>query len=244
MDTNSPTILKPNSRLQRAAQVGRRSRETVLAALLPVVFALGLGLGWLLWGADSPSAPQQANDPAAPAPVRRVEVSIEDSPALGPANAPVTIVEFSDYECPYCARWHQQVYKRLMKEYEGKIRFVYRDFPLDNIHPNAAPAAIAAHCAGEQDAYFSFHDALLSYQYGLGREAYLSYATELGLDAKAFQTCLDEKRYADKVEADMRYGYSIGVSSTPTFFVNGIAIVGAQPYEVFQQLIEKELAGQ
>ncbi len=244
MDTNSPSLIKPNSRLQRAAQAGRRSRETVLAALLPVVFALGLGLGWLLWGADSPSAPQQANDPAAPAPVRRIEVSIEDSPALGPADAPVTIVEFSDYECPFCARWHQQVYKRLMKEYEGKIRFVYRDFPLTNIHPNATPAAIAARCAGEQDAYFSFHDALLSYQYGLGQDAYLSYATELGLDVKAFQTCLDEKRYADKVEADMRYGYSIGVSSTPTFFVNGIAIVGAQPYEVFQQLIEKELAGQ
>ncbi len=242
MDTNSSSLPKSHSRLQRAAQAGRRSRETVLAALLPVVFALGLGLGWLLWGADSPSAPQQANEPAAPA--RRIAVEAGDSPTLGPADAPVTIIEFSDYECPYCARWYQQVYKRLMKEYEGKIRFVYRDFPLDNIHPNAAPAAIAAHCAGEQDSYFAFHDALFSYQYGLGWDAYLSYATELGLDVKAFQTCLDEKRYADKVEADMRYGYSLGVSSTPTFFVNGIAIVGAQPYEVFQQLIEKELAGQ
>ncbi len=207
------------------------------------MFALGLGLGWLLWGAGAPSEPQQANEPATPAPLRRIEVSVGESPALGPADAPITIVEFSDYECSFCARWHQQVYKRLLQEYEGKIRFVYRDFPLDSIHPNATPAAMAAHCAGEQEAYFLFHDAVFSYQYGFGRDAYISYATELGLDVNAFQTCLDEKRYASKVEEDLRYGYSIGVSSTPTFFVNGIAIVGAQPYEVFQQVIEKELAG-
>lgn len=241
METTTPP---KQTRLARALQARRQSRETVLAALIPVVFLLGLGLGWLLWGADSPSAPQQANEPAAPAPVRRITVEVGDSPALGPANAPVTIVEFSDYECSFCARWHQQVYQRLMKEYEGKIRFVYRDFPLESIHPNATPAAIAAHCAGEQGAYFQFHDALFSYQYGLGREAYLTYAAELGLDTKAFQTCLDEKRYAEKVESDLRYGLSIGVSSTPTFFVNGIAIVGAQPFEVFQQIIEKELSGQ
>lgn len=244
MDTSSPvsTPSKKHSRLKSAALAGQRSREIILAVLLPVAFVLGLGLGWLLWGADSPSAPHQADEPSAP--VRRVTVEIGDSPALGPADAPITIIEFSDYECPFCVRWHKQVYQRLMKEYEGKIRFVYRDFPLNSIHPNAAPAAIAAHCAGEQDAYFRFHDALFSSEYGLGREAYLSYAAELGLDIKAFQTCLDEERYADKVEADVRYGYSIGVSSTPTFFVNGIAIVGAQPYEIFQQLIEKELAGQ
>lgn len=243
MDTNFPSPVKPTSRLQRAAQAGRRNRETVLAVLLPVLFALGLGLGWLLWGADSPSN-EQANQPAPTAPVRRVEVEVGDSPTLGQANAPVTIIEFSDYECPYCARWHQQVYKRLMKEYEGKIRFVYRDFPLDNIHPNARPAAMSAHCAGAQDAYFTFHDALFSYQYGLGREAYLKYAAELGLDVQAFEACLNEQPFADKVEANLRYGLSIGVSSTPTFFINGIAVVGAQPYEVFQQLIEKELAGQ
>lgn len=243
MDTSTPPHLSPKqTRLARAALFGQKSRETVLAGFLPVVFLLGLGLGWLLWGADSPTAAQQGNEPAAP--VRRIEVATEDSPTLGPADAPVTIVEFSDYECPYCARWHQQVYKRLMQEYEGKIRFVYRDFPLTSIHANATPAAIAAHCAGEQGAYFPFHDALFSYQYELGREAYLTYANALGLDAQSFETCLEEQRFADKVEADLRYGLSIGVSSTPTFFVNGIAIVGAQPYEVFQQVIEKELAGQ
>lgn len=244
MDTSTLPDLSPKqTRLARAALFRRKSRETVLAGFLPVVFLLGLGLGWLLWGADSPSN-EQANQPAATAPVRRIAVEVGDSPALGPADAPITIVEFSDYECPFCARWHQQVYKRLMQEYEGKIRFVYRDFPLTSIHANATPAAIAAHCAGEQGAYFPFHDALFSYQYELGREAYLTYAAELGLDSQSFTACLEENRHADKVQASLDYGLSVGVSSTPTFFVNGIAIVGAQPYEVFQQVIEQELAGQ
>ncbi len=108
-----------------------------------------------------------------------------------------------------------------MKEYEGKIRFVYRDFPLENIHPNAVPAAIAAHCAGEQEAYFPFHDALFSGELGLNREAYLTYAERLGLDVTAFQTCLDEARYAEKVQDNLNYGLSLEVNSTPTFFVNG-----------------------
>jgi protein-disulfide isomerase len=234
--SNSPS---KQTRLARAAQTRQKSREIVLMALLPVVFLLGLGLGWALWGTGSPEAAPQAN---AQSPQRRIDVTVAGSPALGPSDAPVTIVEFSDYQCPYCVRWYNQVYKRLVQEYEGKIRFVYRDFPLEGIHPDATPAAIAAHCAGEQDAYFLFHDALFSNKYGLGTDAYLLYATELELDLTSFQTCLAEKRYADQVEKDIRYGYSIGVSSTPTFFVNGIAIVGAQPYEVFQQLIEQELA--
>jgi protein-disulfide isomerase len=130
-----------------------------------------------------------------------------------------------------------------MKEYEGKIRFVYRDFPLTSIHPDAAPAANAANCAGEQNAYYAFHDALFSDKYGLGEAAYIQYATDLELDVDTFKTCLNEGRYASEVEADMQYGFSVGVSSTPTFYINGLAVVGAQPYEVFQQIIEKELAG-
>lgn len=225
-------------------QSQQRSRETIFLSLLPVVFLLGLGLGWVLWGSDSGADARQVNQPAPTTAPRRFPVEAGDNPALGPADAPITLIEFSDYECPFCARWHQQVYQRLMKEYEGKIRFVYRDFPLENIHPNAVPAAIAAHCAGEQGAYFPFHDALFSYELGLNREAYLTYAERLGLDVTAFQTCLDEARYAEKVRDNLNYGLSLGVSSTPTFFVNGLIIIGAQPFEVFKQVIDKELAGQ
>jgi len=212
----------------------------VFMLLLPVVFSLGLGLGWLLWGAGSSETVQQANDPG---PAKRFDVALDDDYVLGPADAPITIIEFSDYQCPYCVRWYEQVYQLLMQEYAGKIRFVYRDFPLISLHPDAAPAANAANCAGEQNAYYQFHDALFSNQLGLVRHAYIQYATSLGLDVDAFQTCLDEERYAGEVEADMRYGYSIGVSSTPTFYINGLAVVGAQPYEIFQQIIEQELAG-
>lgn len=231
------------TRLERMREHRQRSRETIFLSLFPVVFLLGLGLGWILWGGNADSAPQQANQ-APTSPPRRFEVEAGDNPALGPADAPITIIEFSDYECPFCARWHQQVYSRLMKEYEGQIRFVYRDFPLENIHPNAVSAAIAAHCAGEQGAYFPFHDALFSYEYGLNREAYLTYAKRLELDLRAFEVCLDEARYADKVQANLEYGLSVGVSSTPTFFVNGIIIIGAQSFDVFQQVIERELSGQ
>jgi protein-disulfide isomerase len=228
----------PTTRLERAFQRQKKNRETLLMALLPVVFLLGLGLGWIIWGTGSKTA-LQAN---APAPSKRYEVSIDGNPTLGPADAPVTLVEFSDYECPFCIRWYQQVYLRLMKEYEGKIRFVYRDFPLTSIHPDAAPAALAANCAGEQQAYYRYHDALFSDKYNLGQEAYIQYAADLELNIDAFKTCLNENRYASEVESDMRYGYTIGVTSTPTFYINGIPVVGAQPYEVFQQIIDQELA--
>lgn len=243
MPDNSSSPSK-STRLERMRQSQQRSRETIFLSLLPVVFLLGLGLGWVLWGSDSGTDARQANQPAPTNTPRRFPVEAGESPALGPADAPVTLIEFSDYECPFCARWHKQVYQRLMQEYEGKIRFVYRDFPLENIHPNAVPAAIAAHCAGEQGAYFPFHDALFSYELGLNREAYVTYAQRLSLDVTAFQTCLDEARYAEKVQENLNYGLSLGVNSTPTFFVNGLIIIGAQPFEVFKQVIDKELAGQ
>jgi protein-disulfide isomerase len=218
---------------------------------VPLAFAIGLGAGYLLWGlpakaeAQAASAAQdQSAAQDAPRQVTRYDVPVDDDPALGPESAPITIIEFSDYECPYCRSWQAEVLPRLRETYPDQIRLVYRDFPLTSIHPNAAPAAAAANCANEQDAYWEFHDKLFSMELGLSESAYQQYASDLGLDSESFSECLKSDRYVDEVEADYQYAAELGVRSTPTFFINGIALVGAQPFELFQELIEKELAGE
>jgi protein-disulfide isomerase len=131
-----------------------------------------------------------------------------------------------------------------MTDYKGKIRFIYRDFPLYSIHPQAQSAAEAADCAGEQGKYWQYHNALFSEKYSLGSDAYTRYAAEEGLNPEQFAQCMSDRRFKSEVDADFKYATTIGVSSTPTFFVNGLAVVGAQPYEVFKELIDKELAGE
>ena len=185
--------------------------------------------------ADTSSASQQ---------VVRYDVPVDDDPILGAEDAPITIVEFSDYECPYCRQWHSEVYSQLIETYGKQIRFVYRDFPLASIHSNANSAAYAANCAHEQGVFWEYHDMLFGMEQGLGNGAYLDYANQLGIDQADFQECLDSGRYQAEVQADFDFAAELGVRSTPTFFINGIAVVGAQPFEIFQQVIERELAGE
>jgi protein-disulfide isomerase len=218
----------------------RFRRSHVYAALIPLAFVVGLATGFLFWGRtpSSPAAPVAAEGTEGPT---RLEVSVDDDPSLGPADAPITIVEFSDFNCPYCKKWHTQIYPQLMAAYPDQIRFVYRDFPITS--EESLAAAQAANCAGEQDAYWQFHDSLLSGGLDLGREAYTQYATRLGLDVEALLACLDSGKYIDEVEADARYAAGLGVSGTPTFFINGLPLVGAQPLTEFQAVIESELQG-
>lgn len=211
--------------------------------LLPVVFLFGLVSGWLIWGRDVTPVQEITDTAPTDGQIVRRDVSLDDDPAIGTENAPITIVEFSDYQCPFCARWHQQVYPDLMKAYEGKIKFVYRDFPLYSIHPQAEAAAIAANCAGDQNSYWLYHELLFNGGKDLGRETFIDYAGQIGIDSDAFTKCIDEERSKDEISKDYSYASSLGVSSTPTFFVNGIAVVGAQPIEVFKQVIDAELAG-
>jgi protein-disulfide isomerase len=214
----------------------KHSSTSPLVFFLPLAFLLGLGAGYLFWGLNP--APAAETTPGA----RRVNVKVGNSPSLGPENAPVTIIEFGDYQCPYCKLWYDNVYDRLLANYPGKVRFVYHDFPLDG-HPEALPAAEAAQCAGEQNAYWKYHDALFGQQYGLSNTAYKQYAQELGLDVQAFSSCLDGHRFQAKVKDSYQYAVGLGVGSTPTFYINGIEVIGAQSYETFQQLIDQELAG-
>ena len=221
--------------LNRPSRHRRGQVSPIVYMLIPVAFVLGLGGGYLLWGSAQPTVASDAN------PVRRISVSIDDNPTIGPDNAPVTVIEFSDYQCPYCQVWYQQVYKQLLASYPNKIRFVYRDLPLP-MHPEAVPAAEAADCAGEQGAYWTFHDALFDQQYGLGRTAYDRYAADLGLDTKAFATCLDSQRYLSKVQNNASYAASVGLNSTPSFTINGRVMIGALPLEDFKAVIDEELA--
>lgn len=185
-------------------------------------------------------AQEEANKP-----VQVQGVSADDDPFIGDTDAPVTIIEFSDYECPFCSRHVTQVFPEIKENYidTGKVKYVFRDFPL-GFHQNAIPAAIAANCAREQsddETYFEFHDLLFADQQNLTESAFKEYAEELNLDAGAFEACLEENDTSE-VENDMAEGAEYGVSGTPGFFINGWQIKGAYPYPAFEELIEQELA--
>ena len=131
-----------------------------------------------------------------------------------------------------------------MNAYQGKIRFVYRDFPLTGIHAEASPAAEAADCAGEQGEYWPYHDKLFNGGLTLSSNTFIKYASDVDLDLDQFRNCINTNKYQDAVEDNYNFAYNLGISSTPTFFINGLAIIGSQPYSVFKQVIDQELAGQ
>lgn len=238
-------------------------RSHFYSVLTVLAFAAGVLLGYVVWGMGTASTvaantqaniqnPQTANQAAVPvetlAPTSepqyvRYDVPSDGFHALGPDDAPITLIEFSDYQCPFCRRWQQEVYQPLLAAYPGKIKLVYRNLPLTSIHPDAFPAAEAAMCAGDQNAYWQYHDKLFTGE-SLGTEVYKQYAQDLGLDLTAFEDCITNHKFQKAIEDDSNFALNLGVRSTPTFFINGLAIVGAQPLDVFKQVIDKELAGE
>jgi protein-disulfide isomerase len=226
------------------------------SVLVVLAFAVGILVGYVAWGRDvavaavAPTAPAAAQQPSGivEAPVTpevaRYDIPIEGYPSLGPEDAKIVIVEFSDFQCPFCRRFHEQTYKPLLEAYPGQIRFVYRNLPLPaTMHPDAMSAAVASLCANDQNAYWDYHEKLFSSD-TLGEETYIQYATDLGLNVEDFTACLSSGKHDDFIEQDMAFSSNLGVQSTPTFFVNGMAIVGAQPLSSFTQIIDKELAGE
>jgi protein-disulfide isomerase len=228
-------------------------RSHFYAVLTVLAFAAGVLLGYAAWGMESPTTSSQTTNSASGAVVEapvtpqqqytRYDIPTENAYAIGPADAPITIVEFSDYQCPFCRRWHDEVYEPLLAAYPGQIRLVYRNLPLTSIHPDAMSAAEAAMCAGEQDAYWPYHEKLFSSE-SLGNSTYIQYAQDLGLNMTTFEACLTDHKYQQAVQADSDFAINLGIRSTPTFFINGLAVVGAQPLDVFKQVIDKELAGE
>lgn len=226
-----------------SAKKNKRAGESVtttsaLIAGLPLMFLAGLFVGFQLWGTPNIQADQEANTPD------RYEIPISaDDPVLGSDDAPVTIVEFSDYECPYCQRYHSETFDQIMTTYGDQVKYVFKDLPLTSIHPDALPAANAAHCAQEQGDFWDYHKLLFSNQLGLSDDAYLSYADYLGFNMDEFATCLAENRYVDVVMEDTSVLTALNAPlSTPTFFINGQYVAGAQPFSVFVELIDAELA--
>lgn len=190
---------------------------------------------------------------APPLPSGPVSASIEGAPFLGRADAPVTIVEFSDYQCPFCSRFFATTLPALKREYidAGKVRYVFRDYPIDRLHPQARKAAEAAHCAGDQGKFWEMHDLLFQNAKALAPAQLAEYARSIGLDGAAFDECLTSGRHGPRVERGLADGAPAGVRGTPAFVigrtsaghvVEGTAVRGAQPLDAFRRLIEPLLA--
>ena len=197
-----------------------------------------------------PSA--QGSPSAQPTPAPVVQASADDDPSWGPADAPVTIIEFSDFQCPFCLRFWNQTLPQIKQEYQDKVRFVYRDFPLTGIHAWAQKAAEAAECADDQDKFWEYHDLIFANQNALSEQlntagldgvlaTFKSYAADLGLDTAPFNDCLDSGKYTSEVQKDLQDGQSYGVTGTPAFFINGQLVSGAQPFANFKTVIDAAL---
>lgn len=199
---------------------------------------------------------QQAQAAPAPAPVQpasdKVQMSVNPAwESMGSPSAPVTLVEFTDYQCPFCRKFESDDWARLKKDYidTGKVRFVHRDLPLE-FHPNAEPAAEAAHCAGQQKKFWEMHDALVQDPAAdLSQQAILSDAQKIGLDSASFKACIDSRPFAESIKKDAADANTIGVSGTPSFVIgktgsdkiDGVRIIGVVPYEVFDKTISQYL---
>ncbi len=170
--------------------------------------------------------------------VEQMKVLADDDPVLGSESAPVTIVEFSDFQCPFCARFRAQTFDRIKENFtdKGLVKFVYRDLPL-SFHQYAQKAAEAAQCAHEQGKFWEYHDLLFKNQRSLDVNSLKKYAADLGLDVDKFSECLDSGKYADEIAKDAQDAASLGISGTPGFVINGQVLVGAQPYREFERII-------
>ncbi len=183
---------------------------------------------------------QAQNQPAAP--TGPVDVSAENDAVRGDANAPVTIVEFSDFQCPFCGKYFSETFGQIKSQYidTGKVKYIFRDFPL-SFHQNAKNAAMAAECVkaeGGDKVYFEYHDTLYKNQNSLDADNLKKFAKDLGVD---ISKCLDDQKYASEVDADMADGQKYGVKGTPAFFIDGNLLSGAQPFSAFQTAIDAEL---
>jgi protein-disulfide isomerase len=194
-----------------------------------------------------PKLPEQVKLP--------VKISADNDPVIGDPDAPITIIEFSDFQCPFCARFDSQTLPSIMEEYieQGKVKLVFRDFPIESIHPNAVPAHVAAECANDQGKFKDMHDILFDNQNKWNKQEttnaislFSQYATEIQLEQETFDSCLTSGKHIDEIRKDLRDGQSYGVTGTPGFFIGNdqigyVELKGAQPFESFKKVIDAQL---
>jgi protein-disulfide isomerase len=199
---------------------------------------------------DQEAAQAAAPPQAPPSPAEPLEVSLDDAYSIGDPDAPVTIVEYTDYQCPFCARHALQTFGQIAEDLidTGQVRYVFKDMPLTSIHPQATLAAEAARCAGAQDddAFLTMHDMLFENQGAWsGRsnaaDLFTDYATEIGLNITIFESCINDHEFEAAVQADVQEAMRLGITGTPAFIINGQLMFGAQPYEVFGQAVDSFL---
>jgi len=176
-----------------------------------------------------------------PPPVFREEISVAGEPFKGPEKAPVTIVKFEDFQCPFCKQV-QPTFNELLSRYDGKVRLVHKDLPLESLHPQARQAAEAARCAYEQGKFWEYHDKLYANSPKASADDLKSYAKEVVLNGDSFDRCFVSRRYKAVVQQDLNEGARLGLTGTPTFFINGREISGNQPLEAFEAIIDEELS--
>jgi protein-disulfide isomerase len=204
-------------------------RLTILFPLL-ITLIIGFGIGFLARNQMQPPMPRP----------NIMDALVDDDPSWGAEDASVVFVMFGDFECPYCRQWYLEVWPQLLENYPNQVRLVYRDFPLVGIHPGAAPAAEAADCAGEMGKYWEYFDSLMKSPV-LDQESFIILADQLNLDIGQFSSCINSRRYLDEVGRDFQDGTTLGISGTPTFFINGFRAVGSQPYQFYAEFIDQQL---
>jgi protein-disulfide isomerase len=250
-DIHTPKPEEPKLEIRAPTVVVKKSiLWQIVSVVLLVVLAASIWTGG--FGLREPTgAVANVPEPTDNQQPERVQVSVDDDAVLGDADAPVTIIEFSDFQCPYCARFVLNTMPEIKSKYidTGKVKLVFRDFPL-GFHANSGHAALAAECA--EDKYFEMHDALFAGQADWASvedptTIFKGYAKDIGVDVTKWQTCYTSGKYTNETSKDLADGSAAGVTGTPTFFIGNdkdgyVTLVGAQPFSAFQQAIDAELA--
>lgn len=257
---------EPGAKTPASKGDSRSPNDEVILRIPRRLLAFGLALlallafnGLLAWAVyrslhrDAPPSRTAQDRPLIPPPItfipptpepqvsgERFSVSADDDPALGPDNAPVVIIEFSDYQCQFCGMFARETLHPLLELYPDQIRFVYRDLVIYG--PVSFQAALSAECANDQGAFWPYHDRLFEQQDNLTPKFFFAMAEELNLDMQRFARCVSDPATEDEVKADTSAGHDLGIRGTPTFYINGRILVGAQPLEAFATIIDEELA--